>query len=179
MPNREYKDVLQIIEGPFRKLNVYTHQDKAYRLPWETVLIGRRLVLIVIKTFVINTFHRLCLMQFFMNLFIVHHIYARPFSNNSLNKIETISLSMLSIICFLNLIPAYNYAYPVHNYDHSEATIQIFKIIETCLNLIFPFLIGIIVVIFSGIRIFQFIFWLCGWFVRSIRFCILHLRHIF
>ena len=113
MPNQVEQDVLQITEGPFRKLNVNTNEDNAYRLPWETVLIGRRLVLIVIKTFVINTFHQLCLMLFLMNLFMVHHIYAKPFSNNSLNKTETISLSMLSIICFLNLIPAYNYSYPI------------------------------------------------------------------
>ena len=52
------KEAMNILEGPFRKRNC-TEVSKQHPLPWESILIGRRLVLILIKAFIINTSVRL------------------------------------------------------------------------------------------------------------------------
>ena len=162
------EEVLQIVEGPFRTLNI-SKKEKNYRLPWESVLIGRRLVLIFLKTFIVNTFLRLSLMLFCTILFMIHHIYTKPFSSSLLNNIETVSLSMLNIVCFLNIVPAYDYAYPTYLFVHAQGVLQVLNVIETALNLLFPSIFGLVVAILISIRIFQFIFWLCRCFVRLVR----------
>ena len=109
--NEEVQVILQITEGPFRKIDD-CHRRSDRRLPWDSILIGRRLVLIFLKTFVLNAFLRLMIILICTHLFLVHHIYTKPFSSNFVNNVETVSLSMLQIICLLNLIPAYSYTYP-------------------------------------------------------------------
>ena len=169
--SQEAQDVLQIMEGPFRKLK------KKYPMSWESVLIGRRLVLIFIRTFVINTLLRLSLMLFCMILFLNHHICIKPFVSKFLNKFEAVSLLMLIIICFVNLFSAYNYTFPTYSYDYLQGTIQKLKIIETSLNLVFPALMGLLITFLMFIRIFQFIFWVCCCFVRVICCCIKYKLH--
>ena len=171
--SQDVQDVLQIMEGPFKKLKAHG-EERSDRLPWEAFLIGRRLVLIFLRTFVINTFLRLSLMLLCTALFLMHHIYTKPFSSSFLNKVETASLLMLHIICVLNLIPAYNYAYPKFSNGYSEDVVETLKTVETALNSVFPFVVGSVVTIFVCIRMFQFIFWLCQCFVRLIRFCTKH-----
>ena len=168
--SQDVQDILQITEGPFRKLN-NSAVDKSHRLSWESVLIGRRLVMIFMKTFIINTVVRLSLMLLCTSLFLVHHIHTKPFSSNLVNNIETVSLFLLNIICFLNLFPAYNYIYPTNSIDETQDFIQVLKTIESALNLVFPSLLGLVVAILLSIRIFQFIFWSCQCCFRFICFC--------
>ena len=169
--SKDVQDILQILEGPFRKKNA-CDKEKACRLPWESVYIGRRLVFIFIKTFVINTFLRLSLMLLCAVLFLIHHVYTKPFSSNILNSIETVSLLMLNIIGFLNLTPAYNYTYLMYSYDHTQHATQTLKVIETVLNLVFPVITGFVLAVFTCIRVIEFMLWLCCCFVRFVRSCI-------
>ena len=87
---------------------------------------------------------------------LIHHIYTKPFSSSFLNKVETASLFMLNIICFVNIILAYNYTYPTYSNGYTNDVIETLKIIETALNLVFPFIVVSVVAIFVCVRIFQF-----------------------
>ena len=164
-------ELLNVIVGPFRKVESWTLMVNNHKLPWESILIGRRLILIVIKTFLFNTVIRLYLMLLFTVLFLIHHVKVQPFSNTGLNYVETGSLVMLAAICGLNIIPAYNYMYPVPVSPFSKGLIQTFSKIETALMLIFPAVIGFGLTALVSIRIFYFIFQLCKAFVRIIRSC--------
>ena len=169
--NEEVQEILQITEGPFRKIN-HCHKRSDRRLPWDAILIGRRLVLIFLETFVLDAFLRLMIMLICTHLFLLHHIYTKPFSSNFVNYVETVSsLSMLHIICLLNLIPAYSYTYPTFSYDHNKDAIQTLNVIETVLNLVFPILVGSVLAILACIRIVQFVIWLCCLLLRLISFC--------
>ena len=148
------KDALEIMEGPFRNSRK-CNTDNKYRYCWEGIFIGRRLALIFIKTFVINTFTRLSIMLWCTVLFLVHHIYIKPFARDILNDMETVSLLMLTGICFLNLIPAYYYAYSSGYFPHVENVIEIQQQIGAILSLVFPFLVGICVVVLVAIKIFE------------------------
>lgn len=67
-------------------------------LNWESILIGRRLVLIIMKTVISDPFSRLILMTFFSVLVLLHHLAKQPFRDSKANTMETISL--LSLLCW-------------------------------------------------------------------------------
>ena len=162
---------LEILEVPFRKSNSID-QGNRYRLSWESVLIARRLLLIFLKTFIINAFARLCAMLLCTIMFLIHHIYIKPYSSNFLNNTETLLLLMLTVIGFLNLVPAYNFLYPTCSYLQVKGVIDILRTTETILNLIVPCAIGLCISICVCIRILQVIFWFCRHVVKLILCCI-------
>ena len=106
------RQMLNVFEGPFRNYHG-AKKNNNYRLPWEAVHIGRRLVLIIAKTFINDVLLRLCLMLVSVILFAFHHIYVQPYSTKVLNNIETASLLMLIVICILNTVPGYIYMNPL------------------------------------------------------------------
>ena len=166
--NEHTNEMLDVLEGPFRKYHG-SHINNNYRLPWESILIGRRLVLIIIRAFTTNLINRLYLMQFFSILFLVHHVYVRPFSSKFLNSVETLTLIILTVICALNILPAYIYMNPLTLSSFMQELVEIFRHIETILMLLFPFIIGCGVIILGVLRIFQFIIWIFSICVRLIR----------
>ena len=170
MTNKITHEVLNVLEGPFRKSNCVKESGK-YPLSWESILITRKLLLILIKVFAIDTFLRLFLMLVCTVLFLIHHIYMKPFSSNLLNSIETIFLTMLLLIGLLNILPAYNYIYPTYSYVEVQGIIKILGNIETILNLVFPLFVLLLVIILMSIRCFQFICLSCQCFVKIIRYC--------
>ena len=58
------QEMLNLLEGPFRSFH-RTESNSICRLSWESTLIARRSVLILIKTFVFDTLIRLYLILFF------------------------------------------------------------------------------------------------------------------
>ena len=72
-------------------------------LGWESVMIGRRLILLVLKAFVNDPMSRLLVMVFFCVLFFHHHSMVQPFRDSSANRVETISLLFLTVLAILNM----------------------------------------------------------------------------
>ena len=164
------EEMQDLLEGPFRHYH-RTENNRKYRLSWESIFIGRKLILIFIKTFVTDALIRLYFMLFFMVSFTLHHIYIRPFVSKFLNLIELISLCILSLICGLNILPAFIYMNPMATSLYVQSLADLFHQIETILMLVFPSVIGFIVAILVIVRVFQFLVWMCRLFVRLIRYC--------
>ena len=160
------EELLNVLEGPFR-----ISETNQFKLPWQFVLIGRRLVLIMIKTFLTNIVVRLYVMLLCSVIFLVHHVKVQPFSSILLNYVETVSLLMLTVICGVNTLPAYNYMFPTLVSPLSERIQGGFTDIETGLTLVFPSVFGLCLTVLLCIRIFHFIMWLCSAFVWLIRSC--------
>ena len=163
------REILNVLEGPFRKY--HGTNNNSYKLPWEAVLIGRRLVLIITRTFINNVLLRLCLMLVSVILFAFHHLYVQPYSTKVLNNIETASLLMLIFICILNIVPGYIYMNPLCVSSYVRHLFIIFRKVETVLILIVPFTIGLCVCALIIIRILQFLYWMLKICARIIRFC--------
>ena len=132
-PSENIEEMQDLLEGPFRSYRGAVN-DRKYSLSWESILIGRRLILIFVKTFVTDALLRLYLMLFFMFLFTLHHIYVRPFTSDFLNLIEFISLCILSIICALNILPAFIYMNPMATSVYIQSLANTFRKIETTFN---------------------------------------------
>ena len=143
--------LLHILNGPFHKPD--TVHKSNHVITWESVMIGRRLVLMVIHSFVINAVIRLFLMLLFNTIFLIHHVKVFPFSSRALNYMEAGSLLSLCALCVMNLFPAYNYMYPNTYSGHFQSNVDAFEIIETIMLFFIP------VVVTSTIFV-RILFWI-------------------
>ena len=154
--DKNINELLEVLEGPFRKYNG-TDISCNYNLPWESILIAQRLVLIITRTFLADVLIRSYVMLLFTILFLVCHIYIQPFSGKLLNYIQTISLTMLVTICALNTVPGYIYMNPLNVSSYTQEMSETFNRIETILILVVPFVISLCIVVFLSIRILQLV----------------------
>ena len=90
------KEFLRVINEPFRNVS-----GKSYKLQWESTLLCRRLLLIIVCTFLISPFEKLYPIGLILGLYLIHHIIVRPYFDILLNVAEGVSLAAL---CFLTLL---------------------------------------------------------------------------
>ena len=119
--------IFEIIQAPFRKSDLHS-EDNSFKLLWDSILMTRRLVLLFTKAFIMNTVVRLLVMLLITILFVVHHVKVQTFQSNILNYTETGLLLMLTVICVLNILPAYNYMYPFSFPSFLEAFLKSLQI---------------------------------------------------
>ena len=97
--------ILHVLSGPFRKheaVACFPHS----RLAWESVLILRRLVLILIFAFVYDRRWRTLSALIACVLILVIHLHVRPFRKRWENFLETASLTTLVAFCGFTLVKA-------------------------------------------------------------------------
>ena len=96
------RDVLEILHGPFRPPS---GNDEG-TLYWESVLIGRRFILLVFKVFIADMMLRMVSMATTCLLITIHHISRNPYHSPLANKAETCSLAALTVMSIINLAKA-------------------------------------------------------------------------
>lgn len=101
-PNDNAEEVMRVLQDPFRPPG---DRDQG-TLYWESVLIGRRLILLSIHSFIPNAMLRFLFLTAVCELMAIHHIVKSPFRDTTANKVESVSLVMLSIIAIISLIKA-------------------------------------------------------------------------
>ena len=95
-------EVMKVLNEPFRAPN---DRDKG-TLYWESVMIGRRLILLTFHSFIPNAMIRLFFMASACDFMAIHHIIKDPFRSKTANKVETMSLVTLAIIAKISLVKA-------------------------------------------------------------------------
>ena len=97
----EAKHILRVINEPFR---VEEKQQNDYQsrkaIVWEPVLIMRRILLVLVNVLLIQPCYKIFPSGLLLIGYLLHHVFKKPFQDERLNQIETISLSTL---CFLNM----------------------------------------------------------------------------
>ena len=96
------KDVMEVLHGPFRP----PKSDDKGTLYWESVLIGRRFILLACHSFITSPMLRMIAMATACSLIALHHVLKYPFRNAIANRVETLSLTALLIISIINLTKA-------------------------------------------------------------------------
>ncbi|CAH3197019.1 unnamed protein product, partial [Porites evermanni] len=95
-------EVMKVLHEPFRAPNDRgegTHY-------WESVMIGRRLILLTFHSFIPNAMIRLFFMASACDFMAILHIIKAPFRSKTANKAETMSLVTLAIIAKISLVKA-------------------------------------------------------------------------
>ena len=96
------KEIKQVLHGPFRAGSSEDHGS----LYWESVLTGRRLILLVIHTFATDPTIRFVCLSCACVIILAHHLTVRPFREQKANILEGFSLLSLAVICMFSLTEA-------------------------------------------------------------------------
>ena len=150
------KDVLDILHGPFRQPNA----DDTGTLYWESILIGRRFILLACLTFVTNSMFRMVCMTIASVIILLHHVLKNPYHDPIANKAETFSLLALVMMAVINLTKATLFSFGTSIDGPSKPYLEILEWSEVCALAFVPTLLSIFVVfaIFSQmIRLLMFL----------------------
>ncbi|KAJ7371229.1 hypothetical protein OS493_027343 [Desmophyllum pertusum] len=135
------KDVLEILHGPFRPPN---NEDKG-TLYWESVLIGRRFILLACQSFIANLMLRMVSMAAACLLMTIHHVLKSPYRDPTANKAETLSLSALSIIAVINLTKATLISFGITIVAPNTSYLETLEWFEICALAFVPALVSVLV----------------------------------
>ena len=116
-------------------------------LSWEGIMIGRRLILVVMKTFVIDPMPRLVIMSVLCFLFFLHHSFTQPFLDRIANTAETISLLFIVVLANVNVFFASFLSLAVDFEDVFSHWWKIFEVVEIIVLCFVPVVFGILVII--------------------------------
>ena len=112
------ESVLEVLSRPFCNQN-QTDQAPS-KVYWESILIGRRFILILIASFVAHAFLRSVCLAVLCLAFLLHHLSQNPFVKFHANLAETVSLATLVVIAILNVGVAsyYSAGIEAHGLEH-------------------------------------------------------------
>ena len=97
--SHDTEEIKKVLHDPFRPSSNGEHGT----LYWESVLTGRRFILLTIHTFSIDPMIRFVCLDCACVLILLHHLTSRPFRNRKANVCETLSLFSLVAICTFSL----------------------------------------------------------------------------
>ena len=135
---------MKVLYGPFRPPGA----EQKGTLHWESVLIGRRLILITLFAFLSNASLRLLLSTTVCVFVAVHHVLWNPYKDNTANRLETASLVTLVIFGLFNTVHATFITSGVHFWGPIKTYVIALTWIQACLILLLPLAL-IIAVIFA------------------------------
>ena len=137
-------EISNILLGPFRPPSAHD-QGTLY---WESVLIGRRLVLLIFRAFIPNSMVCFLCMSVACVLMAVHHLIKKPFRDRTADRMETFSLTTLSCIAIINVTTATLASSAVRPEGPNKIIIVVLRWIQVAL-LSFPFSLFALLILFS------------------------------
>ena len=136
--------IMQVLYGPFRAPDA----EQKGTLYWESILIGRRLILIVLFAFINNASLRLLLSTMACVLIAIHHILWNPYKIDTVNRLETVSLVVIIMFGLFNTVHATFITAGVRFWGPIKTYVDALGWIQLCLLLLLPLAL-IIAVIFA------------------------------
>ena len=149
----ENEPVLEVLQGPFRPPN----DDDSGTLYWESVLIGRRLILLACRAFIEDAMLCSVLMAALCNVNLFHHLRKNPYHSTITNSTETVSLFALVIISLINIPKATLISFSTSRHGPSIRYLQAMEWIEICSLLFFPLWFSLCVALAIISQLFRFI----------------------
>ena len=135
----------------------FTDKQEQHNINWESILIARRLVLILIFTFIPYPTLRNILILIMCVIMILHSAYANPYVSNFVNKSEVISLLILTILCLINSLISFSHETNSHLQGYLKNFPEVFSWTETLLLDILPAAILIVVITIIVVRLLLFL----------------------
>ena len=130
-------------------------------LSWESIMIGRRLILVMMKAFVSDPLPRLLVMSLFCFLFLLHHVVAQPFRDSIANRVETISLFCSVVLATANVYFSSFLSFAVPLNDHFSSWLNVFHAVEIVILCFAPAVFGLLVVIAVLSQLFRLAILIC------------------
>lgn len=179
--DQSIKVILYRMESPYKGnsnhlISEERHQYRDSNIPepafWSGVLIGRRLILIMVFSFVQFPVLKLYIALIFCILYLIHHMYYQPYLNTASNIIEVVSSSVLILFCSMNLFFAYSYVSDVAPEAADETLTVLFRWFEAVVLVALPTLcvLGVACLVLTRLFVLigQCFRYLCGSYPRRI-----------
>ncbi len=130
----EAQAVIAILQGPFKET------DTKYLGPTcgQGVLIGRRLVLVIIGTFITDPLIRMLLMMLVCFVILLHHVHVLPYKDAKGNAAGSMSAAALLVVGGINLVRAGFEAAEYEPQGPNHTLMKVFQEVENTLMLWFP-----------------------------------------
>lgn len=148
------EDIKMVLQAPFRQ-PVENDEGTLY---WESVLIGRRLVLLVLHSFIADPMLRLLCLDFACMAIFVHHLCKKPYRDTIANACESISLVALIIIATFSLAEASLVSEGIEVSGPVETVFQIFDWIELALLSVAPTCLSVLIFLTVLSQLFRLFF---------------------
>ena len=135
--------VLEVLTAPFCKPQDDHSTGKGY---WESILIDRRFLLILIGSFLGEyAFLRSVCLAILCLVFLLHHVYQKPFVEFRSNLVETVSSATLVAIAILNVGVASYYPLGIEAGGLQKQYVRFVHLTEAVLLGFAPFLLVVFV----------------------------------
>ena len=122
---------------------------------WECMLIFRKMILVIIYTFVIHPIGKLYTLLFLLAIYLIHHIYQQPYYDKFLNFVESVSLVVLCFLAAVNLFWAQIDMMNDSHVPNFSAIGEVFLHFELVVLLLPVIIVVIAVVLFLSIRLMR------------------------
>ena len=159
--------VERVLYGSFKR----DENGRKMSLSWESVMIGRRLTLILLVTYVSDLMLSRVLMSLFCVLFLLHHSTTKPFRDSMVNRLETMSLLSLVVLAILNVFFASFISLAVPLNDHFIIWWNVCQYGQMIILLVPPAVFSFLVVAAVFSQTGRFVYVVCHTFYRLCRFC--------
>ena len=145
--------VLEVLIGPFRPPN---GEDKG-TLYWESILIGRRFILLACHAFFEDAMLCWVVMTFACVLMLLHHVWKNPYRDPIANGTETVSLLLLVMIGLINLTKAALVSFGTSPDGPSKSYIQAMEWVQIVALTFLPIVASLCVVLAILSQLFRLV----------------------
>lgn len=149
------EDIKMVLQAPFRQ----PVEDDEGTLYWESVLIGRRLVLLVLHSFIADPMLRLLCLDFACMVIFVHHLCKKPYRDKLANACESTSLVALIVIATFSLAEATLVSEGVEVSGPVETVFRVFEWIELTLLAVVPACLCVLISLAVLSQLFRLFFY--------------------
>lgn len=129
-------DVFQNRTSPFSEA-----VNRRLYFSWEGAYILRRLVIVVLFTFIKDPIYKLYSILMMQVVFLLHHIHMKPYASNAMNHLETASLTTLVLINSMNLFSVYGYSHGIAEEGDKLILLEAFSWIQVIIGMVVPVII--------------------------------------
>ena len=137
------KDLLEVLHGPFRQ----PKDNDNGTLYWESVLIGRRFVLLCCHAFITNSMFRLICMSVACIFIMLHHVIKSPFKDSIANRSETASLLILTVMAVINLSKATLLSFGITIDGPVTSYLEVLDWFQVCVLAFVPSMLAVFLVV--------------------------------
>ena len=150
------RDVLKVLHGPFRQPS----DNDNGTLYWESVLIGRRFILLTCHAFITNSVFKMVCMTTACILMLLHHVLKNPYHDPIANNSETFSLLALVMMAVINVTKATLISFGTSIVGPTKPYLEALEWFEVCVLAIVPALLCIFLVFAVFSQLVRFIVFL-------------------
>ena len=166
-PNFGSKDHDNLLEAVLKVIDFqFSSKHEHHSINWESMLIARRLVLILIFTLIPYPTLRNILILIMCVIMILHSAYANPYASNFVNKCDVISLLILTSLCLINSLVAFSYETNAHLQGYLRHFPEVFSSAETLLLDVLP---GAILFMIATVFVIRLLVFLCTLIFKAIQ----------